>query len=256
VKPERPAPPGSPPPPLLVRPHRRRLRLRLVLPLAIALLAALAAPWLLATLRTPPPRVALLADLLPEPAGLVDHFWPAAADPVRDAAGRLDRRSTLAGILLLDARLALAAGRGERAAALLARLADLLGGIEPLEPEVARARALAAAVAAGADPAARTAEVDELESALAGRLLPGWFELGRWAEAGRLAAAARDPVYFAARATRVRLKRLRAPGAGLDAGTSAAFGELRAFCDSPPAAEPEWAALAARLDELLVRATP
>lgn len=253
---QRPALPGSAPPPLLLRPRRRRLRLRLALPLAIALVAALAAPWLVATLRTPPPRVALLADLLPDPADLVGRFWSAGTPPGRDGAGRLDRRSTLIGILLLDARLGLAAGDRAGARTLLARLAELVAGIEKLEPEVASLRALAAALAAGEEPAALAGELDELEPALAGRLLPGWFDLGRWAEAGRLATAARAPRYFAARATRVRLERLLAPDAGLDSETAAAVAELAAFCGSPPAAEPEWAALAARLDELLLRATP
>jgi hypothetical protein len=99
-------------------------------------------------------------------------------------------------------------------------------------------------------------ELDTLEPVLEERLLPGWLDLGRWVEAGRLAAAVRSPGFFRSGATRVRLDRLRKPEAGLESETVAALEPLAVFCDSPPAAEPEWAALTSRLDDLLIRSTP
>jgi hypothetical protein len=251
--------PRDPPPPVSRVPRRRswHLSARLALPLAAALAAAILAPWLLGRLRTPPPRVATLAGQLPPAPELVTELWQRGI--YRGSAGsvgRLDRRSTLAGVLLLDARVALAAGDRARAILVTSRLAALLEDIGQVRAEAGRLREVAERLERGDAPDELVARIDEVEPMLEERLLPGWLDLGRWAEAGRLAAARRSAEYFRSRPTRVRLERLRAPAAGLDGETVAALAELAAFCESPPAADPEWAALATRLDALLIHSTP
>jgi hypothetical protein len=246
-------------PPVVRVPRRRswHLSARLALPLAAALAAAILAPWLLGRLRTPPPRVATLAGELPPAPELVTEIWQRGV--YRGSAGsvgRLDRRSTLAGVLLLDARVALAAGDRARAILVTSRLAALLEEIGQVDAEAGRLRELAERLESGAAPDELIGRVDEVEPMLEERLLSGWLDLGRWAEAGRLAAARRSAEYFRSRPTRVRLDRLRAPAAGLDSEAVAALAELAAFCESPPAADPEWAALATRLDALLIHSTP
>lgn len=248
-------------PPGTALPARRRrprpLAVRLALPLAAVLLLALLAPWLVGPLRTPPPRVGLLAEQLPPARELTADLWQRGVYRGPGAgAGRLDRRSTLAGVLLLDARVALAAGDRERAITVTSRLAALAEEIGQLESAAERLREVAERLERGGAPEGSVAAVDEVEPELEQRLLPGWLDLGRLVEAGRLAAARRAPDFFRARSTRVRLERLRAPGAGLDGATLEALAELAVFCDSPPAADPEWAALAAGLDDLLIRTTP
>lgn len=259
-----PAPPTPTQPPPIGGARSRRgrrparpLLVRLALPLAALLLLALLAPWLVGPLRTPPPRVALLAEQLPPAAELTADLWQRGVyRGPGGGAGRLDRRSTLAGVLLLDARVALAAGDRERGVTVTSRLAALLEEIGQVEAAAAQVRELAARLEQGDTPQGLIAELDGIEPDLEQRLLPGWLDLGRLAEAGRLAAARHAPDFFRARSTRVRLERLRTPSAGFDLATLEALAELAVFCDSPPAAEPEWAALAARLDDLLVRATP
>jgi hypothetical protein len=206
--------------------------------------------------RPPSLRAAPLLRELPAPARLVDSLWQ--RDNLRggEGIGRFDRRSCLAGVLLVDTRVALAANDPGKARSPLARLARVMEETGQLESEAAVLAGVASAMQAGERPAALVGRLGRIERPLEERMLEGWLDLGRFAEAARLAAVARSTDFFAARATRRRLERLRRPQSGLDRGIVESLHEIRAYCDSPPADAAEWAALSSRLEALLVEATP
>lgn len=223
---------------------------------AAVLLLAAGLSLLLARSRPASTRVDALVRQLPPANRLVDSLWQRGVMRGPSGAGRLDRRSCLAGVLLLDARVALEAEARDPALAAIRRLADLLDGVGQLGREARALEELAARLESGQTPSTLAARLSAIEPALEERLLTGWLDLGRWTEAMRLAASTRSGEVLADRRGRSRLERLRAPATGLDAETVAALAELDAFYVSPPSAEPEWAAFASRLERLLIRTTP
>lgn len=239
------APVDVPPAPLpFERPRRRSAPAWL--PLAAVLLLGLGAGWWQFTRPRPVPVDDLVAALSAGPA--------AQAAPWDDALTR-GGRANLAperdafrfGVLALDLRLSLATGNAERARARLRLCAQHLDGLAFAAADAAFLRA-----AAERPGGPGRAEVERrLDDILAG-FDPAFAALGHWAEAARLAAAARDAAFFAApRHRRVPAFVRRAAGPRLTPELRAQLDAIEERWPVAPAGEADWAALEALLARLL-----
>lgn len=130
---------------------------------------------------------------------------------VRRGAGDLPREVTelRLGVRVVDLQLALRAGNVETAGDLAEKLVGLLRGLEGTEDLSAAYQGLKDGLDRGEPPASVAGLAAAREGSLAERLegrLP--YRLGKWAEAGRLAARTGDRGFFEARDTRAFLRDL------------------------------------------------
>ncbi len=165
----------------------------------------------------------LSADLLKSPAAMRKVPW---SDKVMRGNGppQKEMQQDLAdfrlGVRLLDLRLALAGGKKVDAETTLRHIVIVLQAMDFVPPESAKAFGrLGKELDRGKPPAALLPEAAAEEKKLADAGVEGPFvDLGRWTEACRLGAAARQETIFHSRAARRLLDRAPALGEGLPGG--------------------------------------
>jgi hypothetical protein len=219
----------------------------------IAIAAALAglalAPWLWTRARSgarddPGRFVALLASQTGAlPAGLDANPWGSVRGP--DQALTARARAARLGARLVDLELAVQR-RDTMAAVVAADIRALLDWIPAAGPVSAMYRDIGART--GVAPRELEPQLAQAGSAVAGLAGPDLVQLGAWAEAARIAAAAQDAAFFQARQSRATLAR-SGTLAGLTMPARAVIGRLQPAL----AAErtPDWNALGRDLTELL-----
>lgn len=166
-----------------------------------------------------PPTIAELAGALPieSAARTVGDTWYRRGWPVMLGAGTAlgpeEQRAFQIGVRVVEMDVALAAGDGELATRLTHDLETRLAAIEladPLRIQYASETGIRGRLAAGEAPAellSLNRQGDQLLAPDEDDDYPGfvdgfWYELGKWAGAAHLAAAAGDPGFFEARRNR------------------------------------------------------
>jgi Putative zinc-finger len=199
----------------------------------------------------------LSADLVKSPAALQaamekvpwGHTMRGSGGPGENEVP-LDLGDFRLGVRLLDLRLALASGKKEQAASTLSHLESVLHAMDFLPPEIQPAfRRIASELDRDIPPAALLPKAAAEEKKLASAGVEGQFvDLGRWTEACRLSAAARQEPFFHSRATRRLLDKVEALGEGLP---GSAAETLRAIKAAAGAGRIDFDTLGSRCEELL-----
>jgi putative zinc finger protein len=167
----------------------------------------------------------LSAGLVTSPAAMQKVPWTGKAKRGADSPEvPLDLGDFRLGVRLLDLRLALAAGNKAAADETLSRLESLLSALWLPLPEIrAGYQGIRQELTRGTPPAALLPKADAEEKSLAAAGVEREsVDLGRWTEACRLGAMARQPEIFRSRATRRLLERAQPPSTetGFAAGSS------------------------------------
>ncbi len=113
-----------------------------------------------------------------------------------------EQRSFRAGVRAVDLELALAAGDAQRAREALRELADLVASFELSEAVAAAYGEIGEQLEAGEPPESLSPASRRIDPWLAEAADGGWYRFGKWAEAGRAAAAAGSVDFFRRRAVR------------------------------------------------------
>ncbi len=171
--------------------------------------AAAAAVLIVAWPAGPPTAAGLVAELGPgtELAPRLPADWDAAVWPVNRGPLGCDAEKTApfcAGARAVDLAIALRIGDRERSASLASEVASYLSAIEFTDEFQSRYRSLRDRIDSG-EPLESVGEAAAaLDRALERELAfyERFYALGRWAEAGRLAAASGELEYFRARKVR------------------------------------------------------
>ena len=159
----------------------------------------------------PEMTVAELTEPVAGKTGLSQYLYPAATYRGKDDAGDLlsDSHSFLAGVFLVDLRLTLEAGDKVNASDLLRRIgvqaSSFFQSGDLSDKYLQRASTLAEAQPAEAEALLRQfdSELPSWEKELEERTVSEYsFDFGKWTEAGRIAAKAQTPEFFARRENR------------------------------------------------------
>lgn len=204
------------------------------------------------------PRAVDLADLvapLSTNATAIGHLWEGDVRRGGGATDALERESFRFGVLSVDLRLSLAARDVPRSRLRLQLAAQQLEGLELMTEDAAFFRGAAERATEPAAFDGIQAEVERRLPSVRERFDPVFLSFGHWAEAARLAAAARDTAFFAIPAHRrvpAWVRKAGGPRLLPELGT-----ELAAIESQWPGAKSgnaDWPALEARLAALLRRA--
>ena len=198
--------------------------------LAATLVVAVFGAWQVGWLLGPDLSVQTLAGRLEGSAARLDtgdwtaHGWPVA----RGEGTSLEARKAAfgAGVYAVDLQLALRLGNRERATDSAEELVKKLRGSVEIGPLRGDYEVLVLEALQGDEP---LAEIAERAAAVEDKVMPLinelYYELGKWAETGRLAALAGDRDTLRSRSLRGALKDFRK--AGLDEDVTARLGEIR-----------------------------
>ncbi len=149
------------------------------------------------------------------PAPFDGAGWSRARSGEGFAAGLgLEQRSFRAGVRAVDLELALAGGDAERARDALRELTDLVASFELSEAVVAAYGEIGEQLGAGEAPESLSPASRRIDPWLAEAAEGRWYRFGKWAEAGRAAAAAGNEDFFRHRAVRRFPQRARELGPG------------------------------------------
>lgn len=185
--------------------ERKGLRRRFLAAAAAAAVAACAAGFFIYRERFAKPDLPLSEMVASLPAGQDPRLAAWGEQSMRggeEPAGELTPGSFLFGVLEMDLAWRLAAGDWQGAAELSRRIANLLAEASFSKDDTASFRDLASALRSGSPPADVLETTIEALEAAELSFSPAHVKLGRWAEAGRLSALAREPAFFETRENR------------------------------------------------------
>jgi len=251
--------PRAEPQPSVLQPPRRRSPRRAALAAITAAVAAAAASVIFgpavyqALLGPPKVEVAsLLTSLAGRQAAIAGSYW----GPVhRGASGGPDDHSLASfrlGVELVNLEASLAVGDRTPAQTAAAHINGLLEGTSAGLDTKQFFSGLPTRIASGAPLASLAGETTKGQQDLEGYLEPNHYDLGRWAESGRLAAAAARPDFLTARDT-LRFPRLLRGQLGdtLKPRAGAALDEIAKILDRGELTAEDYKALDARFQEIL-----
>lgn len=169
-----------------------------------------------------------------------EPVWPATRGTATAAGPRMSFRL---GVRLTDLQLAVQLGDDEVARRLAAEVDDLIEEIPFSQMILLTHRRFETALDEGANADTLSARVGDVESLLEeGAVEEASFEYGKWLESSRLAALSGDDAFFASKASRDLLKRVRKGASDAEREEIAAIEALME--DGPRLAEIEAAATA------------
>lgn len=171
-------------------------------------------------------------------ARLTNAWYRAVRNSLRGAtSARSERLEFQLGVEIVGLHIALRTQDVEQARGIALRLSSLLANPELQYLAIDGAGALAQDLAARLEEGEVGVALDESTRALEEKLAAGSFDLffdfGRWVEAGRLAAAARNTDFFDSRASHRMLRRLEQSGPG-DSGPKEYAADLRREIERAP----------------------
>lgn len=205
--------------------------------LAAALVVAVFGAWQMGWLLGPDLSVETLANRLEGSAArLGDEAWAAHGWPTYRDAGpstgartptplEVKKASFRAGVHAVDLQLALRLGNRERATAAAEDLVETLRDLPDIGLLAGSYRHMAVELESEESVQEIARQATAAEDRLVGLINELYYELGKWAEAGRLAAAAGDRDTLRSHSLRGALEDFRA--AGLDEDITARLGEIR-----------------------------
>lgn len=161
------------------------------------------------------PLPALMTASVTEPIqskpGLTGSFWlgPTYRGPGDEGEGApLDPASFQVGVQLVNLQVALETNQGEQAQDIVARMLQILNDQMFVEDLKAGYTGITQAIANGTPPEKLAGQASELARQAREAFDAPHLDFGQWAEAGRLAATAREFSYFRRGDTRAFLRRL------------------------------------------------